>query len=399
MRKIWEELRNPIAILDLAAYWRGLGHQVDVFFLHQVLEEGKGSASYDLVGLSVLQALDETIPLSDAMELHKKFRTRTVVGGKWAQDINKDLVNQFQKAGIELCHGAGENFLDGTPIDFSRYPPWDRQDFESLGEVHGEIMTMRGCPFHCHFCHNTEHRLNYFSPARTVDNIALLRQLGQNEFFVLDDVFIANPKHMESIYLELKSRGIPIQNTFKFFAHIKCLNPITISWIDKFKPIRLQIGIESGDDRMLKEMGKTFASDEAKRKLDALAEYKVPVTGLFLVGYPTEDEQSLRNTLQFIRNCRSKMQSIWVSIYQPVFGTVGYELAKSRNPNGIHPGRSNTVTYVDPNLTEEMIIRYRNYMLEEYEIPGPLRLLKKLLLAVLPDYLVSRLRKIIRLLK
>ena len=75
MRKVWEELRNPIALLDLAAYWRGLGHQVDVFFFHQLLEEGKGSANYDLVGLSVLQALDESVPLRDAVELKKKYQT------------------------------------------------------------------------------------------------------------------------------------------------------------------------------------------------------------------------------------------------------------------------------------------------------------------------------------
>ena len=59
-RRETAEKRNPIALLDLAAYWRRYGHRVDCYYLDQLTRPLRADASYDLVGLSVLQVLRET---------------------------------------------------------------------------------------------------------------------------------------------------------------------------------------------------------------------------------------------------------------------------------------------------------------------------------------------------
>ena len=83
------EQRNPIALLDLAAYIRAFGHTVDCYYLDQFRNDSWNKKSYGLVGLSVLQVIKEEIPLRDALYLQKKLGTHVVVGGKWAKTITE----------------------------------------------------------------------------------------------------------------------------------------------------------------------------------------------------------------------------------------------------------------------------------------------------------------------
>ncbi|OGV42652.1 MAG: hypothetical protein A2X46_05135 [Lentisphaerae bacterium GWF2_57_35] len=383
-RKAFEEQRNPIGLLDLASYLRAFGHDVDVFYLHQ-LRHGVVRGKYDIVGLSVLQSDDPCRPIMDAQRLRKIFKTRVVVGGKWAQDMPEELEQSFGKAGIELCKGEGELFFQHQPIDFIRYPVWAQKDFATLREVHGEIMTMRGCPFRCHFCHNTERTIHHFSADRTVANVKLLTQLGQKKFFIVDDIFAAAAHRMEELYERLESEDLQISNAFTFFAHIQCLNDLTIECIRKYQPACVHIGIESGDDGMLKRMGKTFTSSQASEKLKVLSEMGISIAGLFIIGFPYETVESMENTLQFIRHNKSYMNSVWVSYYQPVFGTVGYQYAKQRVSQAKVGFRNTQISYVDPNLTKRLLSLYRYDMMEAYSLNKRwVKTLQRLMLTFMP---------------
>ena len=87
------------------------------------------------------------------------------------------------------------------------------------------------------------------------------------------------------------------------------------------------------------------------------------VVGLFLVGYPGETEESLRHTLEFIQKARPMLSYVWVSYYQPVPSTVGFEQAVKRDP-ALKPGRSNReITYLDPNLSVGTLVKYRSRMM------------------------------------
>jgi len=81
------EPRNPIALLELAPYLRAAGHSVECRYLHAVQDNATRYDKYDVVGLSVLQALNDDRPLRDALILQNHFRTRTVVGRKWTRSM------------------------------------------------------------------------------------------------------------------------------------------------------------------------------------------------------------------------------------------------------------------------------------------------------------------------
>lgn len=366
------EQRNPIALLDLAAYLREFGHYVDCYYLDQLAKLNGKWISYDLVGLSVLQVLSEETSLKDSLYLKKKYGTHTVIGGKWAQTLSEQQKGRFENEGIEVYIGQGERYFINQSIDFESYPSWDRCDFETLQDVRADVMSTRGCPYHCHFCHNTEKKLSFFSPQRTADNIQLLFDLGVQRIFFCDDILTLRASHMAKLYEGMKRGNIPFENRTEFFTHINHLQSEILEWIKRFKPYQVNVGVESGDDRMLDAMGKGFDSQTAYERLRKLHDFTgVRIGTLFLIGFPGETEESLRNTLRFIERIRP-FAGVWVSYYQPVPGTKGYQMAMERKGK-IKPGRRNmSISYVDPNLSWKTLFQY-NYRMMDCSSPERLR--------------------------
>lgn len=191
----------------------------------------------------------------------------------------------------------------------------------------------------------------------------LLVSLGAPEIFFKDDIFTMNVGHMMAIYDELFALGVDIRGRNKFFTHVNFVKDHTLRAMQRFDPKEIQIGIESGDDAMLVNMGKKFTSRAAFDALRRLSEARLTVYPLFLIGFPGESRESLDHTLAFIRAAKPFLKSgVWVSYYQPTPKSVGYELAKRRNPNFVAK-RNEDITYVDPNLTREILTEYRQAMM------------------------------------
>lgn len=387
------ERRNPIALLDLACYLRSFGFLVVCKYLDQLDSESKDE-HYDIVGLSVLQAIEGQDPVVDAVALKEKYGARTVVGGKWTRTLDKDSKQILSDSEIEICIGAGETYFVDQELDLAHYPSWDRTDLESLGEAYTEIMSTRGCPYHCNFCHNTETRISYFNEERTADNVQLLFDLGVKSIFFVDDIFTLKASHMASVYLALKRRGVDIENRCMFFTHVKHVREDVLEWMKKFQPTCVQIGIESGDDRMLKAMGKTFKAHEAEETVKLLHANGIVLFGLFLIGYPGETVTSLKNTLKFIRRNHKYIPILWASLYQPVPETVGYELAISRMPNFKGSKKNYELTYIDPNLSQNTLLLYQYLMLENLKEKNPIkRVAKELVMRLFPFSVTKYIRE------
>ena len=165
-------------------------------------------------------------------------------------------------------------------------------------------MTSRGCPFHCRFCHNTEKKVSFFNVKRTVSNIELLLKLNVGAILLLDDIFTIKSSHMEQIYNELENRGLNIKEKCEFFTHVNFVTETTVKWMKKYSPIQVQIGIESGDDEMLRQMAKGFDSEKALNSIKMLYKNRINIFALFLIGFPGESLNSLNNTFRFIKKIK-----------------------------------------------------------------------------------------------
>ncbi len=342
-----EQANNPIALLDIAPVARRNG-AVDCFWMGSVPAGNR----YTVVGLSVL--MDYQGVWDDIRTLiHNHPNAAVVVGGKWVQGLSPCEVSRVVEYGATPWRKSGEEYF-GSETSMNQ-PPWDARDLKSLSVKNGAVMSSRGCPFNCAFCNNTEQRIHRFSAQRTVTNISLLFTRGVKKIFFVDDVFTTNAQHMRDIVVEAEKRSIPLVGRNTFFTHVHAVNADRLQAMTALNPSSVQIGIESGDDRMLDTMRKGFTSQAAYQALSTLSKSVRGVTGLFMIGFPGENATSLRNTVEFVEQTAPFLSHIWISYYQPVPGTDGYEMAKKRG-RILQTGSQNTkVAYVDDFLTPAVL--------------------------------------------
>ncbi len=354
------EPRTPISLMDLAVYGRECGHEIDVAYADSPITQ-----DYDMVGLSSVSFTPDTeAALSDLRQRHSG---QLIFGGKGAETLLDDDRARLEKSGVQIFRGPGEKlFNGGMSIDYDTYPAWDATDFWALDNlgIMWEAMASRGCPFRCHFCHNTEPQVRFFSAERTVQNATLiLETIGRPRVFFVDDVFASRAERMYALLKTADASGLELRGRTHFFVHISLLDYDRMGAINAFQPAELQVGIESGDDGMLQAMGKTFTVALAQERLRFLHSHGHSVACLFMLGFPGETCQSLRNTVEFVERNREYMSGWWVSYYQPVPFTKGWDMARERGGE-VAGGWNTQISYLDPNLTKKDLVAARQAIMQ-----------------------------------
>lgn len=122
-----------------------------------------------------------------------------------------------------------------------------------------DIMTGRGCPFHCAFCHEGHHSRKV--RFRSVENVLgeirhfLETKVKKNHVYILftDDTFTLVPKRVHDICEGLKELKKSYDFTWYCEGHVHMLykNPQMIEDMASAGCLRVQLGIESGNQEVL----------------------------------------------------------------------------------------------------------------------------------------------------
>ena len=342
---------TPVAILDLASYYRSLGHEVYC----RSTDEATGGR-FDIIGLSALSPTPDSLlanftrlrPLCDRLVLGGKVTTRL-------RDTERKLIEEI----AEIHYGPGET-LFGNQYTLDGYPAWSMDDLKAMRICDGSLMSSRGCPYHCNFCNNTEDQVRRFPPARTARNIAILKRYGYHQFHFLDDVFGLSVSYGRDIKKAIDDIGESIDGKVRFFIHVRHVKT-AIALIGLFHPCRVSIGIESGCDATLDSMNKGFTAEEALLAVKTIYdETHVCLYTMFILGYPGESLTQLRETLDLIKTMHPYVAHCHASFYQPVVGTVGYDMAMSRNPNMQDGGSNAEISWLDPLLRKHDLLAVKH---------------------------------------
>lgn len=131
------------------------------------------------------------------------------------------------------------------------------------------IMTGRGCPFNCAFCHEGTHTRSV--RLRSVENVlaeidAYFTKNDSDQIYILftDDTLTLNPERLHALCLGLVDRQKKRQ--FKWFCegHIHTLfeHPEMIDYLAMAGCTRIQLGIEAGTASVLSAYGKRCTPEE-----------------------------------------------------------------------------------------------------------------------------------------
>lgn len=218
-------------------------------------------------------------------------------------------------------------------VDSLPRPAWDLVDIEHYRRVwlerHGyysmNMVTTRGCPYHCNWCAKPiwGQRYNSRSPEAVAGELKWLKETYHpDHIWFVDDIMGLRPGWMARFADEIERRDARVP--FKCLSRVDLL--LRDGDIDALRRAGCQIvwvGAESGSQKILDAMEKGTRVEqiyEASRRLHAAG---VKVAFFLQFGYPGETRADIEKTLQMVRDCQP--DDIGMSVSYPLPGTKFYD--------------------------------------------------------------------------
>jgi radical SAM superfamily enzyme YgiQ (UPF0313 family) len=168
------------------------------------------------------------------------------------------------------------------------------------------ICTGRGCPHRCAFCAATVLTSKYRyrsveSVLREVDH--LLEDEKTSYISIVDDTFTADPERAVAISHGLQRRRESGRDFVWFCearADILARHPHLLPTMREAGLVRIQIGIESGNQHVLDAYRKGITLEQIRRAIAAVVEADVPSAfGNFIIGGAHETHETVNTSIAF----------------------------------------------------------------------------------------------------
>ena len=208
------------------------------------------------------------------------------------------------------------NDLDLCSIDWSRFDP------ALLGPT-VQMRTARSCAFKCSFC-DYPSRAGALTTA-SIDTVRReLRQvaeMGVRNVVFIDDTFNVPPKRFKQICEMMIEEDLGLR-WYSYFRSANARDEESFDLAAASGCSGVFLGIESGDDSVLKAMHKLAQDDQYRVGIQRLKERGITSFASIIVGFPGETEQTVRNTVEFINETAPdfwRAQAWWANPRSPVY--------------------------------------------------------------------------------
>jgi len=219
--------------------------------------------------------------------------------------------------GVTWRNEAGEIVAepDRSPpkdLDEMPFPAWDLVGHEKYHTVprggviyaHKEFATMfssRACPWRCTYCHNSYGKT---FRERSAENVLaemelLVTQYGVKEFVFMDDIFNFRAERAKTVARGIVERGWKIKLTFPNGFRGDILDEELVDLLVKAGMYRCMVAVESAVPRIQKVMKKNLKIDKVQNIVDYIASKGVMVHGAFMLGFPSETEDEMQETIDW----------------------------------------------------------------------------------------------------
>lgn len=192
------------------------------------------------------------------------------------------------------------------------------------------VYTGRGCDARCTFCLWPQtiagRRYRTRSVQSVISEIARAKEMfpAVREFFFDDDTFTARFRRAEEI-----ARGLGRLNV-TWSCSTRVTVPEKTLAIMKEGGLRLlMVGIESGNDEILRNIKKGITTDQCRKFMKRCKRLGISTHATFALGLPGETRETIRRTIAFAKELDP--DTLQVSIATPYPGTEFYEQAVANN--------------------------------------------------------------------
>jgi radical SAM superfamily enzyme YgiQ (UPF0313 family) len=205
---------------------------------------------------------------------------------------------------------------------------WRRYFWRPRQTPYAQLFTSRGCPARCVFC--TSRRLmgdhyRTMSAGRVLADMEhLVHAYGIREFMFYDDNFTHDRDRTRAICNGIMERNWGV-TWFPTALALYSVDPELITLMKQSGCYRLTLAIESGSDRVLKEViHKPITTKQSRDMVRLSRQLGMETIGLFVIGLPGETRDEIRRTVDFAEEL--DLDFFILSIATPYPGTPLYDL-------------------------------------------------------------------------
>jgi anaerobic magnesium-protoporphyrin IX monomethyl ester cyclase len=223
--------------------------------------------------------------------------------------------------------------LDGLP-----FPAWDLVDIERYRSIwlerHGyfsmNMVTTRGCPFHCNWCAKPIWGQRYHS--RSPENVAaemkwLKETYTPDHIWFCDDILGLKPGWLPRFGEVMQSEGCKIP--FKCLSRADLLvRPGEVDALQGAGAQTVWMGAESGSQKILDAMEKGTRIEQIREATRRLQQAGIQVGYFLQFGYPGETFEDIELTIQLVRD--GNPDDIGISVSYPMPGTKFYQAVREQ---------------------------------------------------------------------
>lgn len=286
---------------------------------------------------------------TDHYEDYLKAGATIVIRGEGELTLQELMAHLTGKSDQQLAdiQGIAYRDEDGTvhitpprpvmkALDEMPFPAWDLVDVERYRniwlETHGyysvNMVTTRGCPYHCNWCAKPiwGQRYNVRSPQNVAEELAWLKEnIKPDHIWFADDIMGLKPNWIQAFADEVEQRDI--RTPYKCLSRADLLlYEDTAQAMARAGAKTIWMGAESGSQKVLDAMDKGTQVEQIYESRQKLKEVGIEVGFFLQFGYLGETREDIEATLKMVRD--TLPDDVGISVSYPLPGTKFYEKVK-----------------------------------------------------------------------
>lgn len=276
--------------------------------------------------------------------------------------------------------------LDDLPMPLHEHLPLMKYRMPMINGPFTFIVTSRGCTAGCTYCikHvSYQYSVRLRSPRLLVDEIKYLTTLGVKHIHMYADLFtVSRDQVMEMCRLLIEEN---VKITFTSNSRVDYVDEEMLKMMAKAGSILISWGIESGSEQVLKHARKGAYPDRARQALVWARAAGIKNWGYFIIGLPTETEETIRKTIDFAKSLPLDIALFHVAAPYPgtpFFFEVMKEgwFRKGTRWEQVDMDKGTVLDY--PGLPAERLLYWQKRAFREWAFrPGPIWTYMKMLLS------------------
>lgn len=388
----------PLGLVSIASYLKAYGHDAKIIeCLVESSDVSKALKEYkpDIVGISAISFLS-SIEAKRLTELVHSNGIKVVLGGQAATAAPElilkeakpdfiilgegeitwlELVNTLE-SGDEISSVNGIAYIENGEVtytkqrdvaDISQFPDidWSLINVENyFSSFFGcdkmlYLHASKGCPAQCTFCSNQtfhQHKNRCRKPEQVMRDIDYLYSKGANGIYFSDELFVPQRELRTKLCEMLIERNYNL--TWGCQMRLGVLNEDDVKLMYKAGCRWILFGIESGNPERIKSIRKNIDLSIAKETIEWCEKAGMTVQASFIIGFPEETEEEIRNTVSFAKDLNSSI--INVNILVPLPNSEIYEYAYKQKNFKFPDSIRGLALEVEQNATDKVVVNLSN---------------------------------------